>query len=88
MTSAIKKLILSNGFLICPSCDGEGEICDCCGYNSTRTCFYCAGNGIVLSLKSTKQSKKCGICQGRDGGCGGCDSNPKGLIEWESYELI
>jgi len=88
MTSAIKKLILSKGFLICPSCDGEGKIDDSCGYNSTRTCSHCAANGIIRSLKSVKQSRKCGICEGRDGGCGGCNFDPKGLIEWESYELI
>jgi hypothetical protein len=88
MTSAINKLILSKGFLICLSCDGEGKIGDSCGYDSTRTCPHCAGNGIVLSLKTQNQNKKCGICKGRDGGCGGCNFNAKGLIEWESYELI
>jgi len=88
MTNAIKKLILSKGFLICPSCNGEGEIGYFCGHESTTNCYYCAGNGIIRSLKKEKQSKKCGICEGSDGGCGGCNSNPKGLIEWESYELI
>ena len=88
MTSAIKQFIESKGVLICPNCDGEGEIGDWCGHESTRTCSHCAANGIIQSLKSVKQSKKCGICKGRDGGCGGCDFNPKGLIEWYSFELI
>jgi len=88
MTSAIKKLILSKGFLICPSCDGEGEIGYFCGHESTTNCYYCAGNGIIRSLNKQKQNEKCTICKGRNGGCGGCNFNAKGLIEWESYELI
>jgi hypothetical protein len=88
MTSAIKNLIASSGLLVCPSCNGEGEIGYFCGHESSTNCYLCDGNGIIRSLKKQKQSKKCDICEGEDGGCGGCNSNPKGLIEWESYELL
>lgn len=88
MTSAVKNLITLNGLLVCPSCSGEGEIGYFCGHDSTANCYLCDGNGIIRSLNKQKQSKKCIICDGREGGCGGCNSNPKGLIEWESYELL
>jgi hypothetical protein len=88
MTKEIKKFIESHGALICPSCEGEGEVGYFCGHDTITKCSKCAGKGLVASLKKQKQSKKCIICNGRDGGCGGCDSHPKGLIEWESYELI
>lgn len=88
MTKEIRNFIESNGILICPSCEGEGEIGDFCGHESTRKCYFCAGKGIIRSLNTQKQSKKCGICCGREGGCGGCNHHPKGFIEWESYELL
>lgn len=87
MTTAIKDLCKSQGFLICPSCDGEGEVGYFCGHESSSICYKCAGHGIIKSLKKVKRSKDCIICNGRTGGCGGCNFNPKGLIEWESYEL-
>lgn len=88
MTDAIKNLIKSNGLLICPACNGKGEIGDFCGHGITTNCYHCAGHGMIRSLNKQKQSKKCVICKGRDGGCGGCNFNPRGLIEWKSYELI
>lgn len=88
MTAAIKKLILSKGLLICPSCNGEGEVGYFCGHETTIDCWDCDGNGIIRSKKKQKHSKKCPICDGRKGGCGGCNFHPKGLIEWKSYELI
>jgi DnaJ-class molecular chaperone len=85
MTDTIRKAILSSGFLICPSCDGEGEIGYFCGHESSSTCYFCAGHGMIRSLKKVKQRRECYICQGK--GClGGCDN--KGYHEWESYELI
>jgi DnaJ-class molecular chaperone len=87
MTKEIKQFIKSHGALVCPSCEGEGEVEYFCGHYTTNKCRNCAGKGLVASLKKQKQSKKCIICNGRDGGCGGCNSNPKGLIEWESYEI-
>lgn len=91
MTEKIKEFIKSHGALVCPSCEGEGELLFFGGRHniySLTECIDCAGNGLVASLKKQKQSKKCNICNGRDGGCGGCNSHPKGLIEWETYELL
>jgi hypothetical protein len=88
MTKELKKFVEAHGALGCPSCEGEGKIGYFCGHEITKDCSMCAGKGIIVSLKTQKQSKKCCICNGRDGGCGGCNSHPKGLIEWESYELI
>ena len=85
MTDTIKSFIQSNGLLICPSCDGEGEIGYFCGHESYSTCYHCAGHGIIRSLNKVKQRKDCIICQGK--GClGGC--NNRGYQEWESYELV
>jgi hypothetical protein len=85
MTTSIKNLLLSQGFLICPSCDGEGEIGYFCGHESSSTCYDCAGHGVIRSLKKVTQRKECIICAGK--GClGGC--NHRGYHEWESYELI
>jgi len=88
MTNAIIKLIESTGALICPTCDGEGEVGYFCGHDSTTTCYNCEGNGVVKSLKKQKHKKKCSICNGRGAksGCGGCGD--KGFHEWESYELL
>ena len=88
MTPAIKNLITSQGLLICPACDGEGEIGYFCGHESTSHCYRCDGQGIIKSLNEQKQQKKCIICNGRKGGCGGCNFNANGCQEWESYELI
>lgn len=88
MTPAIKKVIKQSGLLICPSCDGDGEIGYFCGHETTRRCYMCEGNGVIRSLEKQKHNKKCDICKGRNGGCGGCNSHPKGLIEWESYQLV
>jgi DnaJ-class molecular chaperone len=85
MTTSIKNILLSRGFLICPSCDGEGEVDYFCGHESSSTCYDCAGHGVILSLKKVKQRKDCTICKGK-GGLGCC--NHKGYQEWESYELI
>jgi len=88
VTKAIENVIKKSGLLICPACKGDGEIGYFCGHETTTDCIMCASNGIIKSKKKQKQSKKCFICNGRKGGCGGCNSNPKGLIEWWSYELI
>ena len=85
MTSIIKNLIKANNLLICPSCEGEGEVEYFCGHYTTASCSMCAGNGIIKSLNKQKHKKVCNICQGR-GGLGCCDK--KGFQEWESYELI
>lgn len=88
MTREIKELIKSQGLLICPSCNGEGEFSSFCGHETTESCYDCGGKGIIRSLKKQKHQKDCIICQARIGGCGGCNFHPKGLIEWESYETI
>lgn len=87
MTDAIKEIILNSGFLVCPSCNGEGEVGYFCGHEISVTCKWCDGHGVIKSTKKQKRSKKCDICNGRRGGCGGCNNHPKGLIEWETYEL-
>jgi len=85
MTSEIKKTLLSQGYLICPACDGEGEYETFCGHYVSETCYHCAGKGIIKSLNKQKHRKPCIICDGR--GClGGCDH--RGYHEWESYELV
>lgn len=86
MTNAIKKLINANGLLICPSCNGDGENDSFCGHYTTEDCYMCKGNGIIKSLNKQKHKKPCAICDGREGGCGGCGN--KGFYEWESFELI
>lgn len=86
MTPEIKKAIESQGFLICPTCNGEGEYDTFCGHYTTETCSSCRGKGMVRSLKKQKQKKTCVICNGREGGCGGCDY--KGFYEWETFELL
>lgn len=87
MTKAIKDLIASQGLIICPNCQGEGELLSFCGHETTTDCYHCGGNGIIRSLKLIEHHKKCIICNGRIGGCGGCN-DPDGLIKWQSYELI
>lgn len=85
MTVSIEKAIESLGFLICPSCRGEGNFESWTGHDSRSTCHCCGGHGMIRSLKKVKQRKDCIICQGK--GClGGC--NHRGYQEWESYELI
>jgi hypothetical protein len=71
MTTTIKNLIKSSGFLICPACEGEGEIGYFCGHESTTGCYMCAGHGVIKSLKKQKQKKTCTIYNGR-GGIGCC----------------
>lgn len=88
MTETIKSIIKARGLLICPACDGEGELNYFCGHNINTLCYMCAGHGVIRSTKKQKYSKKCEICKGRKGGCGGCNNNPKGVIKWESYELF
>ena len=88
MTPAIKKLISSQGMMICPSCGGEGEYESFCGHYTTESCRWCGGQGVIRSSNKQKQSKNCVICNGRKGGCGGCNNHPKGLVEWETYELL
>ncbi len=87
MTKTIKIIIEESGFLVCPACDGYGEVGYFCGHEKTTDCYMCNGHGVVRSLKKQRHAKKCNICNGSKGGCGGCNSHPKGLIEWESYEL-
>lgn len=74
--------------LICPSCEGEGEIGYFCGHETTSHCYDCQGRGIIRSLKKQKHKKDCMICNGRKGGCGGCNFNANGWQEWESYEVL
>lgn len=88
MTRTIRKILEGLGFIVCPSCRGEGEVEYFCGHSTTTQCYNCGGNGVVKSLNKQKQSKSCVICKGREGGCGGCNSHPKGLIEWETFELV
>ncbi len=83
MTETCKKIIESAGFLICPFCEGEGEIGYFCGHESSTNCSMCGGEGVVKSLKKQKNKKICDICSGR-GGLGCCDN--KGFYEWESFE--
>lgn len=85
MTAAIREIIQSAGFLLCPGCDGNGEVGYFCGHSTTETCYKCAGHGVVRSLEKQKHRKPCRICSGR-GGLGCCDH--KGYHEWESYELF
>jgi DnaJ-class molecular chaperone len=87
MTSEIKEFIKSQGLLICPTCNGEGDYDTFCGHYTSETCSSCLGSGIIRSLNKQKYSKICIICQGRDGGCGGCNFHPQGLIEWETFEI-
>lgn len=84
MTSEIKDFIKSHGMLICPSCDGEGEVGYFCGHETTSMCYDCGGKGIIRSLNKQKHRKECVICKGQ-GGLGCCKN--KGYHEWESYEL-
>ena len=86
MTQEIKKFIESQGLLICPSCSGEGEYDSFCGHYVSESCSSCMGKGIIRSLNKQKQQKKCVICNGRKGGCGGCNFHANGLIEWETFE--
>lgn len=88
MTDAIKSVIEKAGLLICPFCEGEGEVGYFCGHETTTECRMCGGNGIIRSTKKQKHSKKRNICNGNKGGCGGCNFHPKGLIVWTSYELF
>lgn len=85
MTNSIKKIIKAKGLLICPSCNGEGEVGYFCGHETTTNCYMCNGNGVIKSLKKQKHKKTCSICNGR-GGLGCCKN--KGYHEWESYELV
>jgi len=73
-----------NGAIVCPSCDGEGEVGSFCGHETIESCFWCAGKGMVKSLNRQIHRKNCVICGG-EGCAGGCDW--KGFREWESYEL-
>lgn len=85
MTRAIKELLESKGIIICPKCDGEGDFSSFCGHETTESCRWCAGKGIVKSLKIQINRKGCIICRGK--GClGGCEW--RGYQEWESYELL
>lgn len=88
MTRTIRNIVEALGLQICPTCDGEGEIGYFCGHETTTNCYMCDSAGVIRSQTKVKRSKKCDICHGRKGGCGSCNSNPKGLIEWESYELF
>lgn len=85
MTSAIKSLIEAGGVLICPACDGDGEVGYFCGHDTFTDCHHCDGHGVIRSLNKQKHRKPCVICEGRK--ClGGCDN--RGYHEWESYELF
>lgn len=85
MTPTIQRIIESTGHLICPRCNGEGEVGYFCGHESTTMCQMCNGEGVVRSLNKQTHRATCPICNGR-GGIGCCKS--RGYHEWESYELI
>lgn len=51
MTNKIQQLIKSSGFILCPVCNGEGEVGYFCGHDSSAVCEMCNGDGIVRSLK-------------------------------------
>jgi DnaJ-class molecular chaperone len=87
MTQEIRDFLKQHGALVCPTCDGEGEYNTFSGHYHSNNCSSCSGKGLVKSLNSQKHQKQCDICKGREGGCGGCNKHPKGLIEWESYEI-
>lgn len=84
MTKEIKNFIESQGLLICPTCEGEGEYETFCGHYTSETCSNCQGKGIIRSLNKQTHKKECRICNGR-GGLGCCDH--KGFHEWESFEI-
>jgi DnaJ-class molecular chaperone len=84
MTNEIKKFIESHGLLICPQCEGEGEVGYFCGHDSTQNCSACGGKGIIKSLNKQLHRKTCVVCRGR-GGIGCCDE--RGYQEWESFEI-
>ena len=85
MTPEIRRIVKNAGYLICPSCDGEGEVGYFCGHETTTTCHWCGGKGAVRSLVKQKNREPCRICDGR-GGLGCCGH--KGYIEWESYTTL
>jgi len=84
MTDTIKQIVESAGYLICPTCEGEGEVGYFCGHETTVTCKDCDGHGAVRSLARQTHRRTCHICKGRGGP--GCCKN-RGYQEWESYEL-
>jgi len=84
MTDTIIQIIKNAGLIVCPGCDGSGEIDTFCGHYSLEVCYMCDGHGVIKSLKKQKHRKTCFICNG-NGGIGCC--NDKGFHEWESYEL-
>ena len=84
MTNAIKKLIEFCGALICPSCNGEGEVQEFCGHYVDFDCERCDGNGIIKSTKLVTYSKTCVYCSGK--GCRQCYDS--GYVESEKYELF
>lgn len=88
MTTVIKNIIKNSGLLVCPSCYGEGQSENFCGHYITISCNMCSGHGVIRSMEKQKNTKKCIICNGRNGGCGGCNFHLEGLIEWESYETL
>jgi len=88
MRDSIKKIIESTGLMVCPACEGEGELNYFCGHESTSDCYHCSGRGVIRSLNKEKHSKVCIICNGRSGGCGGCNFDSEGFIRWESFELL
>jgi DnaJ-class molecular chaperone len=85
MNNAIRRIAEASGLLVCPSCNGEGEVDYFCGHESTETCHDCGGQGVIISLNKQKHKETCVICKG--GGGPGCCNN-RGFQEWESYELI
>lgn len=87
MTNEIKEFIRLHGALTCPSCEGEGENETFSGHYHSENCWMCAGKGLIRSLKLQQNHKPCDICKEKAGGCGGCNFNPKGRHEWESWEI-
>jgi hypothetical protein len=47
MNKTIKKLIENTGFMVCHSCEGEGEVGYFCGHDTTATCDVCVGKGVI-----------------------------------------
>ena len=58
MTKEIKKLITSNGMLVCPACDGEGEVGYFAGHETTINCSMCGGHGMIAAQSKETENKE------------------------------
>ena len=60
MTPEIKKVIESTGAVICPKCDGEGEVGTFCGHVQRRKLLLVRGAWNSQITKETNAQK--GLC--------------------------